>query len=436
MNSHQTKRRPQGRRNQDGRGFDQLRSSAEDALQKVLSKQEALDTFLEGRMKPEQRAWLKHIALGTLRHWGFLKAWILSKVETERPPRDRTLRLIALALFHVLENEDDDSKTAKKVSEWVSFIKARASEGEGRFANALLRQALREKEAKEGEGWKGLVLSQAQPWQPLSSPKWLFETLSKEKGEEWATRYLRSGLTEADSWIRVEGSPEATLDSWSTPVDSLRRTRRVTGSGALSQQPGFEKVLVQDVSNQRLLEEALEQLELSENLTALDWCAAPGGKSIALAWEGWNVDAMDISSGRLNRMRENVHRVGANSVEFVDFEKRSELGRYGLVWVDAPCSSLGLIRRHPDVKWTKNQRAIRSLANLQLELLTEAAQHVDAAGALLFSVCSVLGAETEQLVQRASSKLEGFELKWTRLFGVDDEPSGDGIYGALWIKKP
>ncbi len=185
-----------------------------------------------------------------------------------------------------------------------------------------------------------------------------------------------------------------------------------------------------------------------EGRRVLDLCAAPGGKTMQLAAAGWQVTALDKSARRLERLRENVARVGL-SVDVVAADamqwRPSEL--YDAVLIDAPCSATGTCRRHPDVLHRLVDQS--GLEDLQRALLERASGAIRADGRLVYAVCSLEPGEgeaqavwvkalgpvpitAEQLPAGLSPTPEG----WFRSDpGMLAEHGGiDGFFAAMWGK--
>ncbi|NYT41592.1 RsmB/NOP family class I SAM-dependent RNA methyltransferase [Sphingomonas sp. R-74633] len=130
--------------------------------------------------------------------------------------------------------------------------------------------------------------------------------------------------------------------------------------------------------------------------TALDLCAAPGGKTLQLAAAGWQVTAVDVSESRLARLHENLERTGLNAeVVEADLLKWKPAAPADAVLLDAPCSATGIFRRHPDVLHRVRPSLIREMAELQGKLLFRAAEWVKPGGTLVFSTCSLEPEEGE-----------------------------------------
>ncbi|KRC79684.1 RsmB/NOP family class I SAM-dependent RNA methyltransferase [Sphingomonas sp. Root241] len=135
--------------------------------------------------------------------------------------------------------------------------------------------------------------------------------------------------------------------------------------------------------------------------TALDLCAAPGGKTLQLAAAGWAVTAVDVSESRLARLHENLARTGlAATVIAADLFKWQPDAPADAVLLDAPCSATGIFRRHPDVLHRVRPSLIAEMAALQSGLLARAASWVKPGGTLVFSTCSLEPQEGEAQLTR------------------------------------
>jgi 16S rRNA (cytosine967-C5)-methyltransferase len=132
--------------------------------------------------------------------------------------------------------------------------------------------------------------------------------------------------------------------------------------------------------------------------TVADLCAAPGGKTAQLAALGARVIAIDRSEGRLDRLRQNLSRLKLTAETIVADATHWSGGPCDAVLLDAPCSSTGAIRRHPDIPWIKRESDIAALAGLQRALIAHAVELVKPGGLLVYCTCSLEPEEGEQIV--------------------------------------
>lgn len=130
--------------------------------------------------------------------------------------------------------------------------------------------------------------------------------------------------------------------------------------------------------------------------TALDLCAAPGGKTLQLAAAGWQVTAVDVAENRLVRLRENLERTQLSAtVITADLLTWAPAEPADAVLLDAPCSATGIFRRHPDVLHRVRPSLVTEMAELQAKLLDRAAAWVKPGGTLVFATCSLEQKEGE-----------------------------------------
>ena len=174
------------------------------------------------------------------------------------------------------------------------------------------------------------------------------------------------------------------------------RHRRLDDAGAVQSLPGFGEGgwWVQD-----LAASLPARLIPADAMRVLDLCAAPGGKTMQLAAAGHAVTALDKSKSRLARLADNLARTGltattivADALAFVPAEP------FDAVLLDAPCSSTGTFRRHPEVLYRARPSVIAELTELQGELLAKAATFVRPGGSIVYAVCSLEPAEGESIV--------------------------------------
>jgi 16S rRNA (cytosine967-C5)-methyltransferase len=214
---------------------------------------------------------------------------------------------------------------------------------------------------------------------------------------------LRVDLSRTTAAAYVARLAEASIDAreiqWLPSGVILDRPRNV------AELPGFEQghVSVQDAGAQ--LAAALLQLRPGERV--LDACAAPGGKTgqlLEVAGGDIDLTAVDVSAPRVALIEENLERLGRHArtvvADLASPEALSGESPYGRILVDAPCSSTGVIRRHPDIKLLRRSSDIAGFAALQLSILRRAAARLAPGGRLVYSTCSVLPEENEELVAR------------------------------------
>jgi len=160
-----------------------------------------------------------------------------------------------------------------------------------------------------------------------------------------------------------------------------------------------------------------------------DLCAAPGGKTAQLALAGASVVAVDISKTRLKMLAANLARLGlAATAVAADAATWSPDERFDAVLLDAPCSSTGTIRRHPDIPYLKSPKDIEALTALQARLLDNAAALLKPGGTLVYSTCSLELEEGEAQIATLLARNPAIQ--------VDPIPPGDVFGQADWLQSP
>jgi len=371
------------------------------------------------------RAFARAMATTALRGLGGLDAVIaqfLDRPLPETAAHGRAMLRIGAAQLLLM-----DTPPHAAVGETVEAANMlRKSAGFAKLINAVLRKISRD----------GRPLLAAQtPGTDL--PAWLYTRWRATYGEATASAIARALQTEAP----LDLSAKADAAGWArqlggtlTPTGSVR----LAESSGVDALPGFAEGdwWVQDSAA------ALPARLLGDvrGKTVLDLCAAPGGKTLQLAAAGARVTAVDRSAERLQRLRENLARTHLKATVVARDALTLKIKEpFDAVLLDAPCTSTGTLRRHPDVAWLRRPNDIQSLAELQTRLLTHAATMVKPSGTLVYAVCSL---EPEEGPTIAAQALK--TGAWTRapiakgeIAGADDFITTDGDLRTLpshWLE--
>lgn len=287
----------------------------------------------------------------------------------------------------------------------------------GRFANAIMRRLLPKLPETPEALREAAIWSELTPGQRWSIPPAIMKALESGYGAG-AVELIAEAFSEREApvWLRVntlKTRPEAVLAECeaeaveviadaSAPGEALRWT----GNGGLpwSSAPwGRGEMTVQDVGAML----AARLLAPAPGERVVDYCAAPGGKTGHL-WElmqgRGELRALEVNPARRKELRETLDRLyGANHGIQVAEEDRAaeglEGGAYDRVLVDAPCQALGLIRRHPEIRWDDRLRHLAEMQATQGQILRGAARLVRPGGRLLWVTCSPTAAENEGIVE-------------------------------------
>lgn len=371
------------------------RKAATRLLSTVIDKRTPLDGLLDPAggnpafraLEPADRSLTRAILLSALRHRGHIGAALSQMLDRPLPGGARALaHLLNVAAAQILYLDVPDRAAVD-----LAVEQARTDPRSRRFAalvNAVLRRLAREKE-------KRLPRIESST---LNAPPWFAERLAIAYGER-SDAILAAHGTEPAIDLTTKQDPRGwanRLDGIVLPTGSVRLQAH---EGALTELPGFAEGQwwVQDAAASipaRLFADI-------DGKRVADLCAAPGGKTAQLACAGARVTAVDLSRNRLGRLRENLARLGleAECLQADVLDWRPDR-LFDAVLLDAPCSSTGTVRRHPDIPWTKGPKDMEKLAALQERLLRHALTLVRPGGTVVFSNCSLDPLEGEAVVDR------------------------------------
>jgi 16S rRNA (cytosine967-C5)-methyltransferase len=366
------------------------RRIAADILDGVLRRRIALDEQFSGKnahpglqaLAERDRALARRLTATVLRRLGTLRHLVGGFLEKGFPadaPRAETILLLGAAQILWLEVPDHAAVD-------LSVRLAQADRRAGRYAglvNAVLRRV-----AQHGATASFDDISR-------DTPEWLLKRWTGIYGSDTARAIAAANGHEPALDLTVKQDTE----SW---AERLRGRVMPTGTvrtlahGAISLLPGFSEGAwwVQDAA-------AALPVRLFGDLrgkNVADLCAAPGGKTAQLAFAGANVTAVDRSPVRINRLRENLARLSLDAETVVADALEWDGGPFDAVLVDAPCSSTGTIRRHPDVPWLKSEADVSVLTSLQQRLLDRAVGLLKPGATLVYCVCSLEPEEGENQI--------------------------------------
>ena len=347
----------------------------------VLRERRSLDEalakeFASGALPPRDRALARLIAGSVLRHSGELKAVLTSYLEKPLPERQGNLWPILLAGAAQLLILATPPHAAVGLAV-EQARKDRYARRYDRLVNALLRRLARQ----------GASALDGRDAARLNIPGWLFDRWIKTYGEADARAIAQASLCEAALDLSVKAEPELwaeRLGGIVLPTGSVR----LAAGGRIEDLAGYAEGAwwVQDAAA------ALPARLLCDvaGRTVADLCAAPGGKTAELAAAGAKVTAVELSGARLARVRSNLDRLHleADLVE-ADAATWAPEATFDVVLLDAPCTSTGTIRRHPDILHLKRPEDVAALAALQSRLLENAVRLVKPGGVLLYCTCSL-----------------------------------------------
>ncbi|MEM0985763.1 MAG: transcription antitermination factor NusB [Pseudomonadota bacterium] len=360
-------------------------------LSSVLKSRRTLDDTLlteadYSALKGPDRAFARTMVSAALRHLGRIDAVLLPLVDR---PADRigievaSLLRIGAAQFWVLDTPDHAAvgETVAAAKRWPATAPATG------LVNAVLRKAA---------GMRDMFDQQPafRTW-----PDWLRADFASDLGEADAERLAAVQLETPDLHLTAKSDDAA--DAIAAAVAG-----RVIAAGSVALAPGAVTGLAGYEAGDWWVQDgaaalAARLLAVRPGETVFDLCAAPGGKTLQLAAAGADIIAVDRSKARLKRLKENLARTGLGErVEVIaaEIEAWSPPVQADAILLDAPCSALGTLRRHPEGAWIKSAKDVARFPAVQARFLKAAAQWLKPGGRLVYCVCTPRAEEGRDVI--------------------------------------
>lgn len=359
---------------------------------------DALQPVTDGR----QRALIQELSYGTLRWYFRLDAMLGQLLRKPLKQRDADLHCLLLTGLYQLDQLAMPERVA--VHETVQATRALGKDWASGLVNGVLRNYQRSAATLEA------AISE-NPQACHAHPGWLIERLQSDWPDHWplilaannerppfSLRVNRQRVTR-DEYLEILAEQSLAARRLAVP-EGVQLDRPVPVEAL----PGFSEGLVSVQDGGAQLAAGLLAPEPGQRV--LDACAAPGGKAAHILESGIELaglTAIDIDASRLQRVAENLSRLGLHA-ELVEADAATPSAwwdgvHYDRILLDAPCTATGVIRRHPDIKLLRTQNDVAALVSRQHDLLEALWRLLTPGGMLLYSTCSVLAAENSEQVE-------------------------------------
>jgi 16S rRNA (cytosine967-C5)-methyltransferase len=371
--------------------------AAAKAVTRVLAGRSLPAALAEEEERAASPALVRELSFGTLRFLGQLREIV--DLLAERPLVDRSLEaLLWVALYQLIHTEAPQHAVVDNAVRATSRLRRTSARG---LVNALLRNFLRRSDAL-------LAAAAREPEARFSYPQWWIDRVRSELPDRYAA-VLDAGNARPPLSLRVNVRRIAPDDFVAALAQQGHLARRIGAAGVIVEKarpvtalPGYSSgwFSVQDAAAQL----AAPLLDAAEGTRVLDACAAPGGKTTHLAeLVTTNLTAVDIDAQRVERVAENLARLGL-SARLITGDAADPAAwwdgvPFDRILIDAPCSTSGVVRRHPDVKWLRRESDVTSFVEQQRRLLDGLWATLQGGGKLLYSTCSIFGAENAQQLE-------------------------------------
>jgi 16S rRNA (cytosine967-C5)-methyltransferase len=422
-----------------------VRAAAATVVARVLRERCDADGALEAaerEVAERDRPLLGALVFGALR-WHQRLLWQSARLLT-KPLKPGQLELGALLEIGLLQLQEMRIPSHAAVSATVDAAALLGQRDAAPLVNAVLRRFQRERAALD-------AALAGEDEARLCHPRWLLEELARDWPDDWQ-RICAANNAPAPMWLRVNARRTTRADYLARlqaaglaarPDEHVATAVMLESPQPVEALPGFAAgdASVQDVAAQR----AAGFLDLAPGQRVLDACAAPGGKTCHILESCAGLDevwALDRDARRLERVRANLDRLGlaARLVEGDATEPKAWWdGRpFERILLDAPCSAVGVIRRHPDIKVLRRPEDVARAVALQARLLRALWPLLAPGGRLVYATCSVLRRENDAQIAGLGKELEASEGPGTaQLSGCQSLPGdadGDGFYYACLLK--
>lgn len=400
----------------------------------------------EQALPQQQRPLYRELCYGVLRHYWTLKAALKPCFAKPLKRKDQDIEMLVLVGAYQLRYTAVAPHAA--INSCVEACRTVKKKWAAGMVNAILRRCQRDGDA---------LFANLPPAAASAHPQWLYQAIH----QAWPQRAdailaannshppmcLRVNLRHGDRDAYRQLLKDAEIDA--SPCDYAPQGLRLHQPQPVSRLPGFAEGLasVQDEAAQL----CTTLLELAPGQRVLDACAAPGGKTGAIIEseaELAEVVALDVEAGRLDRVGENLQRLGLSATllcaDAADTDSWWDGKPFDRILLDAPCSATGVIRRNPDIKLHRRETDIPALVELQQRILASLWPCLAPGGRLLYATCSVLPEENEQQVadfvsRHSDATLLPIDAPWgeDRPVGRQLFPSeggADGFFYALLCK--
>ena len=365
----------------------------------------------QSNLSSSDRSLCTELVYGIIRHQRTLDSLIVQlgkKKAQQQPPNLRRILHIGLYQLRYL----DHIPPSAAVNTSVDLAKDNKLQRLSGVVNGILRQYIRSTQGNHdplilpNDTLKKLAIQ-------YSFPDWIIETWLQKWGEETTEKMCHWFNQSPNIDIRVNPlktnleTLQTQLTSAGVNVTPLGRfpcALRLKGKiGTIPTLPGFSQGHWTVKETSALLVSYF--LDPQPGDTIIDACAAPGGKTTHIAelmGDQGTIFACDRTPSRLKKVQENAQRLELNCIETVVGDSRylqQFINKGDRVLVDVPCSGLGTLHRHPDIRWRQTPENIRELTSLQLEILNQAAQWVKPQGTLVYSTCTLNPPENQEIIQ-------------------------------------
>ncbi len=328
------------------------------------------------------------------------------------------LNVLRIGIYQIIFLDKIPKSAA--VNESVSLAKRYGHHASSNFVNAILRKV----EKNDYEELKQIENNEERISKMYSMPEWIINELKIDRDLSEVEEICKNLCKKPKINIRI--------NKLKTNVEELKnelKNQKIKYKEIAKEIPEFLEIeKIRNIENNELFKKGYFTIQdISAGLTAkilspkeneiiLDSCAAPGGKTTYMAEIMNNkgkIIACDIYKHRLELINQNAKRLGINIIETQEMDaskyKEENKEKFDKILLDVPCLGIGVIKRKPDIKWQRKEEDIKEISDLQITILENCSKYLKKGGELVYSTCSILEKENENVIEKFLQSNKNFE---------------------------
>ncbi len=345
------------------------------------------------------------------------------------------LNILRMGIYQIIYLDKIPKSAA--VNESVNLAKRYGHNSSSNYVNAILRKV----EKKDYEEFFQIKDNIEKISKAMSMPKWIIEELLKNNSIEKVEEICKNLTLKPKTIIRVNNLKTTKKELIQKLQKQNIEYREIENEDFLI----LEKV--KNIENMDLFKDGFFTIQdVSAGLTAkilnpkqneriLDACSAPGGKTTYLAELMKNIgyiEAWDIYEHRTKLVEQNAERLGINIIKtkIKDASLYDETlnEEFDKILLDVPCLGIGVIKRKPDIKWQRSIEDIKDITFIQEKILENCSKYLKKGGILVYSTCSILKEENENVINKFLSKNKNFEILENSIINIMPSEEKDGFF--------
>ena len=330
------------------------------------------------------------------------------------------LNVLRMGIYQIIFLDKIPKSAA--VNESVNLAKRYGHKASSNFVNAILRKV----DKKDFEELFNIKDDVERISKTTSMPEWIIKELAKNTNYEDIEEICKNLNKRPKINIRINRLKTNIVEV----KEELKKENIIYNTISEDEEDFLELEKIKDIENNKLFKNGFFTIQdISAGMTAkilspkpnelvLDACAAPGGKTTYMAELMNNkgkIIAGDIYEHRLNLIQQNAKRLGISIIEtkILDATKyyKEYEAKFDKILLDVPCLGIGVIKRKPDIKWQRKPEDLQEICKIQKIILENCSKYLKTGGELVYSTCSILEEENENIIKEFVKKNQNFEIK-------------------------